>query len=74
MSVFVSSAFSNASSEALALFFLGESKKKDMSSDFKILTAPRVTTSRLFPKNVSLLKLLAAFPILIPEGNTSTIN
>ena len=73
-SVFASSAFSNAFSEALTLSFLGESKKKDMSSDPKIPTASRVTTSRLFPKNMSLLKLLAAFPTSIPKGNASTIS
>ena len=45
-----------------------------MISDPKIATAPRMTTSRLSPKNMSLLKLLAAFPISIPEDNTSTMS
>jgi len=45
-----------------------------MSSDPKMPTALRVTTSKLSSKNISLLKLLAAFPVSIPEGNASTMS
>ena len=44
-SVFVSFAFRNTSLEALALFSSGESEKKDISSDLKMPTTPRVTTN-----------------------------
>ena len=45
-----------------------------MGSDSKMPTAPRVTTSKLFSKRLSFLKLPATFPTLIPEEKASTMS
>ena len=60
-SISASSAFKNASPEALALYSLEESKKEDMSLDPKISTTLRVITGRLSSKKVLSLKLSAVF-------------
>ena len=73
-SVSVSFVSRNISPKAVALFSLVEDKNKNMGSDPKISTIPRVTISRLFFKKVSFLKLSTTFPILISEGTLSTIS
>ena len=45
-----------------------------MSSDSKIPTALKITIDKLSFKRVSSLKLLAAFPALIPKGKASTMS
>ena len=45
-----------------------------MGSDPKMPTAPRMTTGKLSSKRLPSLKLLAAFPTLIPEGKVSTMS
>jgi len=63
-SVFAFSAFRNISFEAIFLFHLGESEKKDMSLDSKTPTTPRMTISRLSSKKVPFLKASCYFSCL----------
>jgi len=56
----------------LTLYYLGESEKENMNSDFKTLITPKMTTDRLFSKKVPSLKLLTAFFVLI-SGEKATI-
>ena len=72
-SVSVSFVSGNISPKAIALFSLVEAENKNMGSDSKISTIPRVTISRLFFKKVSFLKLSTTFPILIPKETLFTI-
>jgi len=58
----------------VASFSSRESKEKDINSDYKIPTVPRVTIGRLFSKKVSSLKLSATFPASVLERIASTIS
>ena len=53
---------------------LGKSEEKSMGSDPKTPTVPRITTDKLSSKRLPSLKLLAAFPTLIPEEKASTMS
>jgi len=73
-SVSASSASRNPSPKALSSSSSGESEEESVGSDPKTLTVPRVTTDKLSSKRLPSLKLLAAFPALIPEGKASTMS
>ena len=65
--------FRNFSSKTLTLFS-GESEKKDMSSDPKIPTVPKMTINKLSSKKVSFFKLPATFHVPISEEIASTMS
>jgi len=64
----------NVCSETIALSSSGESERENMGSDPKMLTAPRVTISRLSSKKVFSLKLPTALPVSILEETASTMS
>ena len=73
-SIFVSSALRNPFPKALSLFSSEESGKKSVGSNPKMLTTPRVITSKLSSKRLSFLKLPTAFPTLIPKEKVFTMS